>query len=179
VNAAAGRRAGAQVAQTASTAAGFLKQERGPRVAVFETMGWDTHANQCADSGALSLRLAALDAGLRALATELGPVWDRTVVLVATEFGRTAAVNGTRGTDHGTGTAAFLLGGGVRGGRVIADWPGLAPASLYQGRDLRATIDLRSVAKSVLRDHMGIAARFIDSEVFPESSAAPYLSNLV
>jgi uncharacterized protein (DUF1501 family) len=179
VNAAAGRRAGAQVAQTASTAAGFLKQERGPRVAVFETTGWDTHANQGADSGALSLRLAALDAGLRALATELGPVWDRTVVLVATEFGRTAAVNGTRGTDHGTGTAAFLLGGGVRGGRVIADWPGLAPASLYQGRDLRATIDLRSVAKSVLRDHMGIAARFIDSEVFPESSAAPYLSNLV
>jgi uncharacterized protein (DUF1501 family) len=178
-NAAAGRRAGAQIVQTASIAAGFLKQEQGPRVAVFETTGWDTHANQGADSGALSLRLAALDAGLRALAAELGPVWDRTVVLVATEFGRTAAQNGTRGTDHGTGTVAFLLGGGVRGGRVLADWPGLAPESLYQGRDLKATSDLRSVARTVLRDHLGIAARFIDSEVFPDSSAAPYLSNLV
>jgi uncharacterized protein (DUF1501 family) len=149
------------------------------RVAVFETSGWDTHANQGAEGGALALRLAALDAGLRALATELGPVWDRTVVLVATEFGRTAAQNGTRGTDHGTGTAAFLLGGGVRGGRVIADWPGLAPASLYQGRDLKPTTDLRSVAKSVLRDHMGIAAKLIDSEIFPDSAAAPYLANLV
>jgi uncharacterized protein (DUF1501 family) len=101
------------------------------------------------------------------------------VVLVATEFGRTAAQNGTRGTDHGTGTVAFLLGGGVRGGRVIADWPGLAPASLYQGRDLRPTTDLRSVAKTILRDHMGVAASYIDTEVFPASSAAPYLSNVV
>lgn len=179
MNAMAGRGAGVQVAQTASTAAGFLKQQNGPRVAVFETTGWDTHANQGAEGGALALRLAALDAGLRALATELGPVWDRTVVMVATEFGRTAEQNGTRGTDHGTGTAAFLLGGGVRGGRVIADWPGLAPASLYQGRDLKPTTDLRSVAKTVLRDHMGIAARLIETEVFPDSSAAPYLANLV
>lgn len=174
-----GRGAGVQLAQTATTAAGFLKQQNGPRVAVFETTGWDTHANQGSESGALALRLAALDAGLRALATELGPVWDRTVVLVATEFGRTAAQNGTRGTDHGTATAAFLLGGGVRGGRVIADWPGLAPASLYQGRDLKPTTDLRSIAKTVLRDHMGIAARRIDTEVFPDSAATPYLPNLV
>ncbi|MEO8315884.1 MAG: DUF1501 domain-containing protein [Pseudomonadota bacterium] len=169
----------AQLAQTATTAAGFLKQQNGPRVAVFETTGWDTHANQGTDNGTLSLRLAALDAGLRALATELGPVWDRTVVMVATEFGRTAAQNGTRGTDHGTGTAAFLLGGGVRGGRIIADWPGLAPAELYQGRDLKPTTDLRSVAKTVLRDHLGIGAKFIDSDVFPGSASAPYLANLV
>jgi uncharacterized protein (DUF1501 family) len=100
-------------------------------------------------------------------------------VLVATEFGRTAALNGTRGTDHGTGAAAFLLGGAVRGGKVIADWPGLAPAALYQGRDLRPTTDLRSVAKSVLRDHLGIAAKLIDTEVFPDSAAAPYLAGLV
>jgi uncharacterized protein (DUF1501 family) len=176
---AGGRGAGLQLAQTATTAAGFLKQHSGPRVAVFETTGWDTHANQGSQSGALALRLAALDTGLRALCTELGPVWDRTVVMVATEFGRTAAQNGTRGTDHGTATAAFLLGGGVRGGRVIADWPGLSQASLYQGRDLKPTTDLRSVGKSVLRDHMGLAARFIDSEVFPGSAAAPYLDNLV
>lgn len=174
-----GRGAGVQLAQTATTAAGFLKQHHGPRVAVFETTGWDTHANQGAENGALALRLAALDAGLRALATELGPVWDRTVVLVATEFGRTAAQNGTRGTDHGTGTVAFLLGGAVRGGSVIADWPGLAPAALYQGRDLRPTTDLRSVMKTVLRDHLGITGKHIDAEVFPGSAGAPYLANLV
>jgi uncharacterized protein (DUF1501 family) len=179
MEAAAGRGAGAQLAQTATTAAGFLKQPNGPRVAVFETTGWDTHANQGAGNGALALRLAALDAGLRALATGLGPVWDRTVVLVATEFGRTVAQNGTRGTDHGTGAAGFLLGGGVRGGKVIADWPGLAPASLYQGRDLKPTMDLRSVARTVLRDHMGIPTAFMDSEVFPGSAGAPYLRDLV
>jgi uncharacterized protein (DUF1501 family) len=179
MNANAGRGVGVQLAQTATTAAGFLKQQNGPRVAVFETTGWDTHANQGADNGALALRLAGLDAGLRALATELGPVWDRTVVLVATEFGRTAAQNGTRGTDHGTATAAFLLGGGVKGGRIIADWPGLAPAALYQGRDLKPTTDLRSIAKSVLRDHLGVAAKYIESDVFPGSSAAPWIADLV
>jgi uncharacterized protein (DUF1501 family) len=174
-----GRGVAAQLAQTVTTAAAFLKQQNGPRVAVFETTGWDTHANQGSTEGALALRLAALDAGLRALATELGPVWDRTVVLVATEFGRTVATNGTRGTDHGTGTAAFMLGGAVRGGRVIADWPGLAPAAQYQGRDLKPTTDLRAVAKSLLRDHLGIAPKLIDSEVFPDSAAAPYLPGLV
>jgi uncharacterized protein (DUF1501 family) len=179
MDAAAGRGAGAQLAQTAATAAGFLKQPNGPRVAVCETTGWDTHANQGAGNGTLALRLAALDAGLRALATGLGPVWDRTVVLVATEFGRTVSQNGTRGTDHGTAGAGFLLGGGVRGGKVIADWPGLAPASIYQGRDLKPTMDLRSVARTVLRDHMGIPAAFIDSEVFPGSAGAPYLRDLV
>jgi uncharacterized protein (DUF1501 family) len=170
---------GAQLVPTATTAAGFLKQQNGPRVAVFDTTGWDTHANQGSNEGALALRLTALDAGLRALATELGPVWDRTVVMVATEFGRTAAINGTRGTDHGTGTVAFLLGGAVRGGKVIADWPGLAPAALYQGRDLKPTVDLRSVAKSLLRDHLGIAPKLIESEVFPDSAGAPYMANLV
>lgn len=175
----AGRGAALQVAQAATTAAGFLRQENGPRVAVFETTGWDTHANQGSGGGLLSLRLTALDAGLRALRNELGPVWDRTVVMVATEFGRTVAVNGTQGTDHGTGAAAFLLGGGVSGGRVVADWPGLAPSALYQGRDLRPTTDLRSVAKTVLRDHMGVTSKFIDTQVFPDSSAAPYLDKLV
>nr|ACH58983.2 hypothetical protein AKSOIL_0062 [uncultured bacterium BLR2] len=174
-----GRGAAAQVVQTATTAAGFLKREDGPRVAVFETTGWDTHANQGADKGALSLRLATLDAGLRALRNELGPVWDRTVVLVATEFGRTVALNGTRGTDHGTGAAAFLLGGAVSGGKVVADWPGLAPNALFEGRDLRPTTDLRSVMKSLLRDHLGLPRQFIDTAVFPDSAATPYLANLV
>ena len=118
--------AGAQVEKTARATAEFLRRPDGPRVAVFETTGWDTHANQGSAAGVLALRLRALDAGLRSLREALGATWSNTVVLVATEFGRTVAVNGTRGTDHGTGAAAFLLGGAVRGGRVIGDWPGLS-----------------------------------------------------
>jgi uncharacterized protein (DUF1501 family) len=171
--------AGAQLAQTAKAAANFLTQPDGPRVAVFETTGWDTHANQGADQGALSLRLAGLDAGLRALREALGASWDHTVVLVATEFGRTVAINGTRGTDHGTGAAAFVLGGAVRGGRVWGQWPGLKAADLYQGRDLQPTTDLRSVMKTVLRDHLQVAQRRLDNEVFPDSAGAGYLQGLI
>ena len=94
-------------------AAGFLRREDGPQIAVFDTTGWDTHANEGGAQGQLGARLAALDSGLRTLKEQLGPVWKDTAVLVATEFGRTAATNGTRGTDHGTGAAAFLLGGAV------------------------------------------------------------------
>src|SRR5690606_17372809 len=119
-------RANARFAETVDAAAGFLRGESGPTVAVFDTTGWDTHANEGAEQGQLAVRLAALDAGLRALKDRLGPVWERTAVLIATEFGRTAEVNGSRGTDHGTGGAAFLLGGAVDGGTVICDWPGLA-----------------------------------------------------
>ena len=171
--------AGAQVSQTAKATAGFLSQPDGPRVAVFETTGWDTHANQGADQGALSLRLAALDAGLRTLRESLGSNWDHTVVLVATEFGRTVAINGTRGTDHGTGAAAFLFGGAVQGGRMIGQWPGLARSALYQGRDLQPTTDLRSVIKTVLRDHLQVAPRRLDNEVFPDSAGAGYLQGLI
>jgi uncharacterized protein (DUF1501 family) len=174
-----GRALAAQVTETARATANFLAQENGPRVAVFETTGWDTHANQGAENGALALRLKALDAGLATLQDAMGPAWQHTTVLVATEFGRTVAVNGTRGTDHGTGSAAFLLGGAVKGGRVITRWPGLAVNSLYQGRDLAPTTDMRSVIKSVLRDHLGVAPALIDREVFPDSAAAPYIPGLV
>ncbi len=109
----------------------------------------------------------------------MGDSWDRTVVLVATEFGRTAAVNGTRGTDHGTGAAAFLLGGAVRGGRVIGQWPGLKSSQLYQGRDLMPTTDLRSVMKSVLRDHLQVPQKLLDAQVFPDSGTVPYLQDLM
>ncbi len=173
------RQGAAQNREIVNAAAGFLKRPDGPRVAVFDTTGWDTHANEGAGQGQLAYRLAALDAGLRTLRDQLGPVWDRTAMFIATEFGRTAAINGTRGTDHGTGAAAFLLGGAVRGGRVLADWPGLAPAQLHEGRDLRPTADLRSVMKSLLRDHLGVPRRHIDSEVFPDSAGARYLDGLV
>ncbi len=172
-------RGGQQVDQVARAAANFLVQPDGPSVAMFDTSGWDTHANQGADQGALALRLRGLDAGLKALRDGLGASWDRTAVLVATEFGRTVAVNGTRGTDHGTGTAAFLLGGAVRGGRVLGDWPGLKSAQLYQGRDLMPTTDLRSLIKSVLRDHLQVPQKQLETEVFPDSAAAGYLTDLV
>ncbi len=174
-------RAGAGAAryiETVQTAASFLKREDGPAVAVFDTTGWDTHFNEGGAQGQLTQRLAALDAALRALKDSLGATWQRTAVLIATEFGRTAAANGTRGTDHGTGTAALLLGGAVRGGRVICDWPGLSARALYEGRDLNPTLELRSVIKSVLRDHLNISPRKLDAEVFP-NNAQPYLADLI
>ena len=168
----------ARYIETVQTAAGFLKREDGPAVAVFDTTGWDTHFNEGGSQGQLTQRLAALDAALRAFKDSLGATWQRTVVLIATEFGRTAAANGTRGTDHGTATAALLLGGAVRGGRVICDWPGLSAPSLHEGRDLRPTLDMRSVIKSVLRDHLNISPRKLDADVFPDN-AQPYLADLI
>ena len=165
--------------ETVRTAAGFLRREDGPTVAVFDTTGWDTHFNEGGAHGQLRTRLSVLDESLRTLKETLGDVWPRTVVLLATEFGRTAAANGTRGTDHGTASAAFLLGGAVAGGRVLVDWPGLSARALYQQRDLKPTLDLRSVMKSVLHDHLQIASRALDAEVFPDSHAAPYMSGLL
>ena len=169
----------ARYAQVVHAAAGFLRQEDGPRVAVFDTTGWDTHANEGAAKGQLAGRLAALDAGLATLKQELGPAWSDTAVLLVTEFGRTAAINGTRGTDHGTATAAFLVGGAVAGGRVIADWPGLAARALYQGRDLAPTLDLRSVLKGVLAEHLSVPSRALEDAVFPDSGRAKPLRGLV
>ena len=169
----------ARYAETARAAANFLKRDDGPRVAMFDTSGWDTHANEGGAQGQLALRLRALDGGLQSLKEALGPVWRKTVVLVATEFGRTAAINGTRGTDHGTGAAAFLLGGAVAGGRVFADWPGLGRSDLLESRDLRPTRDLRSVMKGVLRDHLGVPAGALDAKVFPGSVGVRPLDALV
>jgi len=164
--------------EVARAAASFLRRDDGPQVAVFDTTGWDTHANEGSAEGQLAGRLAALDAGLRTLKDELGPAWADTAVLLATEFGRTAATNGTRGTDHGTATTAFLLGGAVQGGRVLADWPGLSSHALYQGRDLKPTADLRSVLKGVLSEHLLVASSSLESSVFPNSSEARPIKDL-
>jgi uncharacterized protein (DUF1501 family) len=158
--------------------AGFLRRPDGPQVAVFDTTGWDTHANEGGAEGQLAGRLAALDAGLRILKEEMGPRWTNTAVVLATEFGRTAATNGTRGTDHGTATAAFLLGGAVQGGRVIADWPGLSSRALYQGRDLKPTADLRSLLKGVLSEHLLVASDALETSVFPNSRDAKPIKGL-
>jgi uncharacterized protein (DUF1501 family) len=160
-------------------AGSFLRSEEGPQVAVFDTTGWDTHANEGDAKGQLSGRLEGLDGSLRKLKDQLGPSWKDTAVMIVTEFGRTAAVNGTRGTDHGTGAAAFLVGGAVRGGRVVADWPGLSASALYQGRDLKPTIDLRSVLKGILEDHLDVAPRAIDNTVFPDSGGARAMRDLI
>jgi uncharacterized protein (DUF1501 family) len=116
---------------------------------------------------------------LRTLSEDMGPLWSQTAVLVVTEFGRTAAMNGTRGTDHGTGSCAFLAGGAVRGGRVITDWPGLSRSALLEGRDLQPTLDLRSVFKTVLGEHLLVDARTLDARVFPDSSGARPLQGLI
>jgi uncharacterized protein (DUF1501 family) len=168
-----------RVSGVARMAGTLMRSEGGPEVAVIEASGWDTHANQGAAKGALAQRLAGLDRALRALKDELGPLWPQTAVLVVTEFGRTAAMNGTRGTDHGTGGCAFLLGGAVRGGRVIADWPGLARTALLDGRDLRPTLDLRSVFKAVLYEHMHVDAKTLANRIFPDSSGARPLQGLM
>jgi uncharacterized protein (DUF1501 family) len=168
-----------RVSGAARMAATLMRSVGGPEVAVIEATGWDTHANQGGAKGALAQRLAGLDQALRALADELGPLWPQTAVLVVTEFGRTAAMNGTRGTDHGTGGCAFLAGGAVRGGRVIADWPGLSRTALLDNRDLRPTLDLRSVFKAVLDEHMRVDAKTLATRIFPDSSGARPLQGLM
>jgi uncharacterized protein (DUF1501 family) len=168
-----------QFAELMRSAAKFLTSSGGPSVAVVELGGWDTHANQGSTSGALFNRLAALDDGLSNLRDGLGESWNRSVITVVTEFGRTVQVNGTRGTDHGTGTAALLMGGAVNGGRIITDWPGLAKSDLYAGRDLMPTTDIRSVFKGVLREHLDLSPSFINSSVFPDSAAAVELKDLI
>ena len=157
----------------AQRAAEFLAQPNGPQAAVLEVSGWDTHANQANPNGPLANYLRQLDAGLSALRDGLLPsgTWDRTVVVVATEFGREVAINGTLGTDHGTGAAAFVLGGAVKGGRVVTDWPGLSKRDRNEGRDLKITTDLRAVLKSVLSDHLQVPARVLGTEVFPGSES--------
>ena len=166
-------------AALADAAGKFLAAPTGPRVAVIEAGGWDTHANQGAEQGPLANRLRSLDIGLDGLRAALGDAWKTSAVLVVTEFGRTVAVNGTRGTDHGTATCAFLVGGAVNGGRVIADWPGLSPSALYESRDLKPTSDLRSLFKSVLAQHMHVSEAALEETVFPGSRSAKPIEALL
>jgi uncharacterized protein (DUF1501 family) len=158
----------------AQQAAGFLIQPDGPQAAVLDLGGWDSHANQVADPGPWVNNLRLLDASLAALRDGLttpaaADTWRRTVVLVVTEFGRTVAINGTQGTDHGSGGAALVLGGAVRGGRVLSDWPGLALAQRFEGRDLRITTDLRAVFKTLLIDHLGLNPTRVVQDALPGS----------
>jgi uncharacterized protein (DUF1501 family) len=169
----------AYFAEAAGTSATFLAHPDGPRVGALALDGWDTHFNEGITQGRLSQLLSALDEALAAIKSNMGPAWRETVVALATEFGRTARINGTEGTDHGTATVALLVGGALNGGRVIADWPGLKPANLYQDRDLKPTIDLRAVLKGVLRDHLRADEKALVQTVFPGSEAVKPMTGLV
>jgi len=169
----------AYFADAAGAAAKFMARDDGPRVGALAFDGWDTHQDEGADHGRLALLLGALDAALAAVESGMGDAWKETAVAVITEFGRTARINGTEGTDHGTATVALLAGGSIKGGRVIADWPGLNEASLYQARDLKPTTDLRAILKGVLRDHLRVDERALATTVFPGSAALKPTNGLV
>lgn len=153
--------------QMAETAGRLMSAVDGPRVASLELGGWDTHANQGSVNGRLANQLRILDQGLLALQQGLGEAWQHTRVVVMTEFGRTARANGSNGTDHGTASAAFVLGGAVQSGRVAGDWPGLAEADLYQGRDLRPTMDTRQILADQLSASFNLSADEITGAIFP------------
>ena len=165
--------------EVASGTARFMARPDGPRVGALAFDGWDTHANEGVMHGRLSILLGALDGALATIESGMGEVWKDTVVAVITEFGRTARINGTEGTDHGTATVALLAGGALKGGRVVTDWPGVADVALYQGRDLQPTIDLRAVMKGILRDHLRADERALAHSVFPGSDAVKSLDGLV
>lgn len=158
------------VAPLMRAAARILRQENGPNIAAVEFSGWDTHANQGLVGGALDRLLGQLAEGLVTLRTEMGPAWANTTVVVMTEFGRTARPNGTRGTDHGTAGAGFLIGPKVARSAVFSDWPGLADGALFEGRDLKPTLDTRAILKAAIAGTFDLTAAQAD-RVFPSSTA--------
>ena len=163
-------------AELGRTVASFLAAPDGPRLAMIETGGWDTHSAQ---APRLQAQLTALDRLLEAMRTGLGEAWQQTVVLVATEFGRTAAANGTGGTDHGSGSVALLAGGAVHGGRVLADWPGLAPNALYQGRDLQPTTSLATLIAQAAAETFALDPQRAHTVLFPAAERGKQLPKLL
>jgi uncharacterized protein (DUF1501 family) len=178
-DAAGGMGAGAQpVVELARAAGEILGKRDGPRAASIDFGGWDTHINQLGEYSQLTRSLRLLDRSVATLKTALGPVWRHTAVLIVTEFGRAVAANGSGGTDHGTAGAAFVAGGAVRGGRVIADWPGLGERALHEGRDLRPTFDLRALFKAALASQLGVSESALETQVFPDSRSVRPLEGL-
>ena len=157
-------------------AAGFLARADGPRIAMIETSGWDTHSGQDAR---LTRQLSGLDGLIGALREGMGATWAQTVVLVATEFGRTVAANGTGGTDHGTAAAAMLIGGAVQGGRIVTDWPGLAPGNLFEGRDLKPTLALDTVIASTCAEAFNLDPQRTTQVLFPDADQYKALPGLL
>jgi uncharacterized protein (DUF1501 family) len=169
----------AYFAEAAGAAAKFLAGAEGPRVGALAFDGWDTHVEEGAVKGRLANLLGALDGALAAIESNMGDAWHETVVVLVTEFGRTARLNGSDGTDHGTATVALLAGGALKGGRVIADWPGLKEADLYENRDLRPTTDLRAVLKGLAEEHLCANGGKLETAVFPDSGDVKPLRGLL
>jgi len=165
--------------QLGATLAGFMIQPGGPQLAALSIDGFDTHANQGSSQGQLATRLAYLDATIDGLADGMGPAWKDTVVVVATEFGRTARVNGTVGTDHGTASTALLLGGALAKGGIVGDWPTLADGKLFENRDTAPTLDMRALFKGLLVGQYGLDRRALDTTVFPDSAAVAPASGII
>jgi uncharacterized protein (DUF1501 family) len=161
----------------AEAAGKLLAAPDGPRIAALEMGGWDTHVGQGTVKGRLAGNLEGFAEGLQALVTALGPAWKETVIVATTEFGRTVAVNGTGGTDHGTASVVLVMGGAVRGGKMRGDWPGLD--RLEEDRDLRVATDSRAVLKGILRDHLGIDAAALERRVFPDTLGLKPMDGLV
>ncbi|KMW59581.1 hypothetical protein AIOL_004563 [Candidatus Rhodobacter oscarellae] len=135
------------------------------RIAAFSVGGWDTHQRQ---SRGIAGALGKLTGAILSLEDGLGPgIWGKTMVLAMTEFGRTVAENGTKGTDHGTAGALIMAGGALRGGAVYGDWPGLGEAALYKRRDLMPTADVRSYCAYAMRDLMGVGNTALETQIFP------------
>ncbi|HWD67260.1 MAG TPA: DUF1501 domain-containing protein [Caulobacteraceae bacterium] len=168
-----------QARKIGATLAGFMMQPGGVQVAAVSIDNFDTHANQGAAQGQLANRLVYVDAFLNGLQAGLGASWPDSIVVMATEFGRTAHVNGTNGTDHGTASTALILGGALRRGGIVGDWPTLQQARLFESRDTYPTLDIRALFKGLLRDHLGIDRAALDRWVFPESARVAPVERLV
>jgi len=167
---------GLKLPQAMAAAAKFMAAANGPRIGFVEDTGWDSHGGELA---LLDRKLAELDAGVKAFHAGAESIWNNTVVVIVTEFGRTAAINGTCGTDHGTGGVAFVAGGAVKGGRIAGQWPGLGKTQLNEGRDLLATTDMRALFKGILREHLEVGSDALARSVFPDSAGLPSLPGLV
>lgn len=160
-------------------AGALIAADNGPRIAVLSVDGWDTHSEQGGAQGYMAEVLTELDLALNDFKNVVGPAWSKTLVVCATEFGRTVRTNGDEGTDHGLATTVLMCGGAVNGNRVFGDWPGIAASQLQDG-DLRPTSDLRSVFKGILRDHIGVPQNLLDGPIFPDSATdAPVMTSLV
>jgi uncharacterized protein (DUF1501 family) len=172
-------RIGLGMRRLAQGAARVIAADGGPRIASLAFDGFDTHANEGAADGRLGQLLGGLDGAFEAFQMELGERWKDTVIIAITEFGRSAQINSAAGTDHGTASVAFIAGGAIKGGRVIADWPGLAQHRLHEARDLLPTADLRAVLGGILADHLGLSSRVLASEIFPHSETVQPMPGLI
>lgn len=167
---------GRDLANLGKLAASFLARDNGPRIAMIETNGWDTHTRQAAR---LARLLKGFDAMLAAMRDGLGQSWAKTTVLVATEFGRTAAENGSGGTDHGTASLVMLIGGAVKGGRTVADWPGLSPSALYENRDLKPTMALDALIAGAAGETFSVDPNLVMRTIFKEGTAARPITGVI